>query len=178
MRYSTGRALWPSERGLRIGLQRLDSRFAAYRDAVGLDPALEFHSLRRSYITHLIEDGHDPLFVQHQVGHDHASTTAIYTCVSSDFRARSDCDNEPTDSSHIAPSHQRAGRRPVRAGTWYRRATANGTGPPGHLDALTPHRRAVVQLDDLRVDDRFERRVVVGKLRERKLFRSRWTTHV
>ncbi|MEU9118160.1 site-specific integrase [Streptomyces sp. NPDC048483] len=64
MRHSTGRALWPSERGPRIGLQRLDSRFAAYQDAIGLDPALEFHSLRRSYITHLIEDGHDPLFVQ------------------------------------------------------------------------------------------------------------------
>jgi integrase/recombinase XerC len=26
--------------------------------------------------------------VQHQVGHEHASTTAIYTCVSSDFRTR------------------------------------------------------------------------------------------
>ncbi len=64
MRHSTSRALWPSERGARIGVQRLDSRFAAYRDAVGLDPALKFHSLRRSYITHLIEDGHDPLFVQ------------------------------------------------------------------------------------------------------------------
>ncbi|MFD9419979.1 tyrosine-type recombinase/integrase [Streptomyces goshikiensis] len=89
VRHSASRALWPSERGPRIGLQRLDSRFAAYRDAVGLDPALELHSLRRSYITHLIEDGHDPLFVQHQVGHDHASTTAIYTCVSSDFRTRS-----------------------------------------------------------------------------------------
>ncbi|MFE1444079.1 tyrosine-type recombinase/integrase [Streptomyces sp. NPDC058739] len=89
MRHTPSRALWPSERGPRIGVQRLDSRFAAYRDAVGLDPALEFHSLRRSYITHLIEDGHDPLFVQQQVGHDHASTTAIYTCVSSDFRTRS-----------------------------------------------------------------------------------------
>ncbi|MER6523024.1 site-specific integrase [Streptomyces sp. NPDC001553] len=84
MRHSTGRALWQSERGPRVGLQRLDSRFAA-----GLDPALEFHSLRRSYITHLIEDGHGPLFVQQQVGHDHASATAIYTCVSCDFRTRS-----------------------------------------------------------------------------------------
>ena len=55
----------------------------------GRPTPLEFHSLRRSYITHLIEDGHDPLFVQQQVGHDHASTTAIYTCVSSDFRTRS-----------------------------------------------------------------------------------------
>ncbi|MFI6810278.1 tyrosine-type recombinase/integrase [Streptomyces luteogriseus] len=89
MRRSTIRALWPSERGARIGVQRLDSRFAAYRDAVGLDPAPEFHSLRRSYITHLIEDGHDPLFVQQQVGHDRASTTAIYTCVSSHSRTRS-----------------------------------------------------------------------------------------
>jgi hypothetical protein len=26
--------------------------------------------------------------VQHQVGHEHASTTSIYTCVSSDFRVR------------------------------------------------------------------------------------------
>ncbi|MFJ5836948.1 tyrosine-type recombinase/integrase [Streptomyces shenzhenensis] len=89
MRHSTGPGLWPSERGPRVGVQRLDSRFAAYRDAVGLDPALKLHSLRRSYITHLIEDGHDPLFVQQQVGHDHASTTAIYTCGSSDFRTRS-----------------------------------------------------------------------------------------
>ena len=55
---------------------------------LGLGPGLDFHSLRRSYVTHLIEAGWDPLFVQHQVGHEHASTTAIYTCVSSDFRTR------------------------------------------------------------------------------------------
>ncbi|MFH9425722.1 tyrosine-type recombinase/integrase [Streptomyces sp. NPDC017529] len=89
MRHATGRVLWPSERGPRVGLQRLDSRFAAYRDAIGLALALEFHSLRRSYITHLIEDGHDPLFVQQQDGHDHASTTALYTCVCSAFRPHS-----------------------------------------------------------------------------------------
>jgi site-specific recombinase XerD len=40
-------------------------------------------------VTHLIEDGFDPRFVQEQVGHEHASTTSIYTCVSSDFRTRS-----------------------------------------------------------------------------------------
>jgi site-specific recombinase XerD len=39
---------------------------------------LDFHSLRRSYVTHLIEDGWDPFFVQQQVGHEHASTTSIY----------------------------------------------------------------------------------------------------
>ena len=81
-------ALWPSERGERIGLQRINSRFAGYRDALGLDAGLDFHGLRRSYVTHLIEAGRDPLFVQFQCGHEHASTTSLYTCVSSDFRTR------------------------------------------------------------------------------------------
>ncbi|MGY3064563.1 site-specific recombinase XerD [Streptomyces sp. TE3672] len=39
-------------------------------------------------MTHLIEAGYDPLFVQQQVGHSYASTTALYTSVSSDFRTR------------------------------------------------------------------------------------------
>ncbi|MBA3488822.1 MAG: site-specific integrase [Longispora sp.] len=81
-------ALWPSERGPRIGFTQMNTRLASYRDAIGLDPTLDFHSFRRSYVTHLIEDGWDPRFVQEQVGHEHASTTAIYTCVSSDFRTR------------------------------------------------------------------------------------------
>ncbi|MCX4471402.1 site-specific integrase [Micromonospora sp. NBC_01655] len=81
-------ALWPSERRDRIGLQRINSQLATYRDALGLGPGLDFHSLRRSYVTHLIEAGWDPLFVQQQAGHEHASTTSIYTCVSSDFRTR------------------------------------------------------------------------------------------
>ncbi len=81
-------AMWPSERASRVGLQQINKRFATYRDAVGLDPGLDFHSLRRSYVTHLIEAGWDALFVQQQAGHEHASTTAIYTCVSSDFRTR------------------------------------------------------------------------------------------
>jgi integrase len=49
-------------------------RSGAYRDALGLDPGLDFHGLRRSYVTHLIEAGRDPLFVQFQCGHEHAST--------------------------------------------------------------------------------------------------------
>ncbi|MGH3370590.1 MAG: tyrosine-type recombinase/integrase, partial [Nocardioidaceae bacterium] len=81
-------AAWPSERSPRVRPETLNHRLAAYRNALGLDPGLDFHSLRRSYVTHLIEDGWDPRFVQEQVGHDHASTTSIYTCVSSDFRTR------------------------------------------------------------------------------------------
>jgi integrase/recombinase XerC len=81
-------ALWPTERAERVGLSPINHRFAAYREQLGLPAGLDFHSLRRSSVTHLIEDGWDTLFVQHQAGHEHASTTAIYTCVSSDFRTR------------------------------------------------------------------------------------------
>jgi site-specific recombinase XerD len=61
-------ALWPSERAARVGLQRINSRFAAYRDALGLPSGLDFHSLRRSYVTHLVEDGWGARFVQEQAG--------------------------------------------------------------------------------------------------------------
>jgi integrase len=57
-------ACWPSERGTRIGLSAINTRLAAYRTELGLDPVLDFHSLRRSYVTHLIEDGLDARFVQ------------------------------------------------------------------------------------------------------------------
>lgn len=83
-----GTDLFPSERGVLLGLGSINDRFARYRGELGLSPGLDFHSLRRSYVTHLVEDGVDPLFVQLQVGHEHASTTALYTCVSSDYRTR------------------------------------------------------------------------------------------
>lgn len=81
-------AIWPSERSARLGMMPLGARFAELRDAVGLPPQLGMHCLRHSYVTHLLEDGYDPLFVQQQVGHSYASTTALYTSVSSDFRTR------------------------------------------------------------------------------------------
>ena len=40
---------------------------------------------RRSYVTHLTEDGIDRRFIQVQVGHECDSSTAIYTHVSDDF---------------------------------------------------------------------------------------------
>jgi integrase/recombinase XerC len=83
---AAGSGLFPSERAARVDLSQINRTFAHYRGAVGLDSALDFHSLRRSYVTHLIEAGFDALFVQQQVGHEHASTTSIYTCVSSDYR--------------------------------------------------------------------------------------------
>ncbi|MGW4908984.1 tyrosine-type recombinase/integrase [Streptomyces sp. NPDC004270] len=40
---------------------------------------------RHGYITHLTEFGYPARFVQEQVGHSHASTTAIYMGVSTTF---------------------------------------------------------------------------------------------
>jgi site-specific recombinase XerD len=81
-------ALWPSERAARVAGEALGRRFTRWRDMAGLPGELTPHCLRHSYVTHLIEDGYDPLFVQQQVGHSHASSTSIYTSVSSDFRTR------------------------------------------------------------------------------------------
>ncbi|WRS29186.1 site-specific integrase [Actinomycetaceae bacterium MB13-C1-2] len=80
--------LWPTEQRTRIRLDHIDDRFADWRDDLGLDAALHPHCLRHSYVTHLIEDGFDPLFVQQQVGHKWGSTTALYTGVSGDYRNR------------------------------------------------------------------------------------------
>ncbi len=43
---------------------------------------------RHTYITHLIEFGYPERFAQDQAGHTYASTTAIYTGVSDEFRNR------------------------------------------------------------------------------------------
>lgn len=83
-----GPALWLTERGERISARRVDERFAAWRQAAGLPIELSVHCLRHSYVSHLIEDGVDPLFVQHQVGHSWASTTAAYTTVGADHQNR------------------------------------------------------------------------------------------
>lgn len=81
-------ALWPSERGDTITADSISRAFAEVRREAGLYEDLDFHSLRRSHITHLIEDGYDAFFIQQQVGHEHASTTSIYTGLSPDYRAR------------------------------------------------------------------------------------------
>lgn len=83
-----GPALWLTERGERISSRRIDERFASWRQAAGLPAELSTHCLRHSYVSHLIEDGADPLFVQHQVGHSFASTTAVYTTVGADHTNR------------------------------------------------------------------------------------------
>ncbi len=77
--------LQPGPQTTTLRPREIEERFAVYRDALGMDSGLVPHCLRHSHVTHLIEDGADPKFVQEQVGHRFASTTAIYTGVSGDF---------------------------------------------------------------------------------------------
>lgn len=81
-------ALWVTERGERLSCRSLDQRFATYRDEIGLDPTLDLHCLRHTYVTDLAEAGYPERFVTEQVGHTWGSTTAIYTSVSDDFKNR------------------------------------------------------------------------------------------
>lgn len=81
-------AMWPTERSPRIGLKTVTNKFNDIRKQLNLEDGIDFHSLRRSHVTHLIEAGYEARFVQEQVGHEHASTTSLYTCVSSDYRTR------------------------------------------------------------------------------------------
>jgi integrase/recombinase XerC len=78
-------AMWLTERGGRLRPREIEDRFASYRDQLGMDADLTLHCLRHSFVTHLVEEGTDPKFVQELVGHRFASTTAIYTAVSGDF---------------------------------------------------------------------------------------------
>jgi integrase/recombinase XerC len=80
--------MWPTERATRVSMRYIDLRFAEIRDYAGLDKNLALHSLRHSYVTHLIEFGYSERFVQEQVGHLYASTTSIYTSVGDDFKAK------------------------------------------------------------------------------------------
>ena len=89
-RYGAGAhpAVWLTERGGRISTSQVDERFRLWRGRASLPGELSVHCLRHSYVSHLVEDGVAPLFVQQQVGHSWASTTATYTSVGDDARNR------------------------------------------------------------------------------------------
>lgn len=81
-------ALWVNERAGRLWVRSIDSAFEQARAAAGLPDELDLHSLRHSYVTHLVEFDYPERFVSEQVGHRYASTTAIYTGVSDEYRTR------------------------------------------------------------------------------------------
>jgi len=81
-------AVFLTDRGTRISIAYITQRFAEIREEAGLDEMLTPHCLRHSYVTHLAESGWAAKFLQDQVGHSHAATTAIYMSVSDDYKDR------------------------------------------------------------------------------------------
>ena len=81
-------AMFLTERGTRMATASINERFAEIRAEAGLDELLTPHCLRHSYVTHLAEQGWAAKFIQDQVGHTHAATTAIYLSVGDDFKDR------------------------------------------------------------------------------------------
>lgn len=78
-------AVFVTERGGRLRTREIQQRFADYGQVLGMPAELTPHCLRHSWVTHLIEDGADPKFVQEAAGHRFGSTTGIYTAVSGDY---------------------------------------------------------------------------------------------
>jgi site-specific recombinase XerD len=81
-------ALWVTERRGRLSRRAINDAFVAARDVAELDKSLDLHCLRHSYVTHLVEFDYPERFVQEQVGHACAASTAIYTGVSDEYRNR------------------------------------------------------------------------------------------
>lgn len=81
-------AVWVSERAGRMSMRSINEAFVAARQTAGLPTELDLHCLRHSYVTHLIEFDYPERFVSEQVGHRYASTTALYTGVSDEYRRR------------------------------------------------------------------------------------------
>lgn len=85
---SSSPALWVTERGTRLSRRAANEAFCTARDAAGIDSSLDLHSLRHSYVTHLVEFDYPERFIQEQVGHSFSSTTAIYVGVPNEYRNR------------------------------------------------------------------------------------------
>ena len=121
-----------TERGTRIAVAYVNERFAEIRAEAGLPEQLTPHCLRHSYVTHLAELGWAAKFIQDQVGHSHAATTAIYLSVSTTSRTASSARRSMTSCSS---SESTGGERRLRV------AAAGADGRARHVHAPAISRR-------------------------------------
>lgn len=78
--------LFLTERGTQIQSRTVSTAFLRARIHASLPSELTLHCLRHTYASKLAEMRFDHSFVQEQLGHSFASTTAVYTHLPTDFR--------------------------------------------------------------------------------------------
>jgi len=75
--------LFPGQKkGRHISTRTIEKVFEDVIKKVGIKKDVSVHSLRHSYVTHLLESGMDLRYIQELLGHKSSKTTEIYTHVS------------------------------------------------------------------------------------------------
>jgi len=73
------RALFVSNRGVRISPRSVQARVKHWAKRQGIDANVYPHLFRHSFATHVLESSHDLRGVQELLGHANISTTQVYT---------------------------------------------------------------------------------------------------
>lgn len=83
------KALFLNRLGERLTRQGLWQIIKGYARAAGIKSQVSPHTFRHSFATHLLSGGADLRSVQEMLGHQHISTTQVYTHLSDQFVRRS-----------------------------------------------------------------------------------------
>ena len=66
---SISEALWIKSGGGRIGYELIEQMFRKYKKILGYTQRLSCHDFRRAFATHMLQNGADPVSLQHLLGH-------------------------------------------------------------------------------------------------------------